>query len=351
MVGPVAVGADPDLEERRLALDDRQVRRRRERPDPAARPDEREPEREVDLPAPARPLAVDEAEPLGGDLRLGHPRPDHAAGMVHRRRGNLVRQSHALDLLRGLARARLDERRGRVDGARERVEPCLRVRRRLADHPVGGLRAERQLEADRSVLAGEGRDQLERANDGRARVVGEIPVDEPHVARPGRARRVVRGRLDAEQRRLALAREDDRVPALHPPEVRQVQDVVRRAGDDRVEPLLTHQGANAIELGVVAGPGHGLILLSCHGSRVGRGRRPPHHERLTGASGRAGSGCSRHPRRGARRRPGLRRRSAPRRPTRTRRPPARSGGTPAGRAPTSATRSVSREARSGRPRG
>jgi hypothetical protein len=33
---------------------------------------------------------------------------------------------------------------------RERVEPGLRIRRRLADHAVGGLRAERELEADRS---------------------------------------------------------------------------------------------------------------------------------------------------------------------------------------------------------
>src|SRR4029079_19208045 len=119
-----------------LALDDREVRRGRERLDPPTRPDEREPEREVDLPAPARPLAVDEAEPLGGDLRPGHPRPNHPARMLHHPRRDLLPRGtllaavsarapalllrgepHALDLLRGLAGARRAERRRRVDGA------------------------------------------------------------------------------------------------------------------------------------------------------------------------------------------------------------------------------------------
>ena len=59
------------------------------------------------------------------------------------------------------------------------------------------------------------------------------------------------------QRRLALAREDDRVVALHAPEVRQVEDVVGRADDERVELVLGHQRANAVELRVVARPAHG----------------------------------------------------------------------------------------------
>ena len=115
-----------------------------------------------------------------------------------------------------LSGARPDEERRRVDGAGERVEPGLREGRRLADHAVGGLGPEGQLEANGAVLAGEGRGELERADDRRARVVCEIPVDELHVARPRRARRVVGGRLDAEQGRLALAREDDRVPPFIP---------------------------------------------------------------------------------------------------------------------------------------
>src|SRR6187402_1426312 len=105
VVRPVAVGADPDLEQRRLALDDGKVRRGGEGLDPLAGPDEREAERELDLSRPARALAVNEAEPLGGDLRLGLAGADHADDMVHRRGGDLVRESYALDLLLRLRRS------------------------------------------------------------------------------------------------------------------------------------------------------------------------------------------------------------------------------------------------------
>ena len=63
VVAPVAVGADPDLEQRRLVLEHRSVAGRGEGADPRARPDEREAERELDLSVPAGPLAVDEALP------------------------------------------------------------------------------------------------------------------------------------------------------------------------------------------------------------------------------------------------------------------------------------------------
>ena len=148
MVGPVAVGADPDLEERRLALDDRVVGRRGERLDARPRPDERERQRELDLALPAGALAVDEALPLGRRLRAGHPGAEDALDVLHRRGGDLVREAHALDLLLGLDRARLGEERRRVGGVGQRVEPGLREGGRLADHAVGRLRAERELEAD-----------------------------------------------------------------------------------------------------------------------------------------------------------------------------------------------------------
>ena len=54
VVGPVAVGADPDLEQRRLVGCDRPVARRGERLDPGPRPDEREAEARA-RPCPASP--------------------------------------------------------------------------------------------------------------------------------------------------------------------------------------------------------------------------------------------------------------------------------------------------------
>ena len=126
VVGPVAVGADPDLEQDRLALDDRQVARRGERLDPAPGPDQRERERELDLAVVARALAVHEALPERGHLRLPHPGPEQLADVIHRRRRELVREPHALELLLGLDRARAGKERRRVGRLRERVEPAPR---------------------------------------------------------------------------------------------------------------------------------------------------------------------------------------------------------------------------------
>ena len=152
--------------------------------------------------------------------------------------GDLVREPHALDLLRGLDRARRVEERRRVGRARAGVEPRLGERRRLADHAVGRLRAERELEADALVARCAAVErELERARGRRTRVALVVAGEEPDVARPGGARGVVGGGLEADQHRLALAREDDGVVALHPPEVREVEDVVGRADDERVEVL------------------------------------------------------------------------------------------------------------------
>ena len=62
--------------------------------------------------------------------------------------------------------------------------------------------------------------------------------------------------LDDEQHRLAHAREDDDVVALDRPVVREVEDVVGRADDEAVEVALAEQRADAVELRVVARPGH-----------------------------------------------------------------------------------------------
>ena len=149
VVGPVAVGADPDLEERRLVLLDREVAGGGEGADPGARPDEREAERELDLAVPpARALAVHVALPEGGGLGLLHARPEVLLGVLHRVGGELVGEAHPLDLLRGLDRAGAREEGRGVGRVREGVEPGLREGRRLADHAVGRLRAERELEAD-----------------------------------------------------------------------------------------------------------------------------------------------------------------------------------------------------------
>ena len=192
VVGPVAVGADPDLEERWLVYLDRPGAGCGEGTDPGARPDEAEREGELDpAAAPARAAAVDMALPECCGLGLGHPRAQVLLGVLHRLGGELVGEADPLDLLRCLDRPRAVEQRRRVDRMRERVEPCLRVGRGLADHPVARLRAERELEAHAVVLPCGIAGELERPERWRPWVALVVAGEEPDVIRPGVALGIV----------------------------------------------------------------------------------------------------------------------------------------------------------------
>ena len=178
-----------------------------ERLDPRARPDEREAEREVDCARPARPLTVHEPEPFGG-----RPAPRSCRGGSLRARGpsrprrSRSRAASARSPARVFPRARLDQQRRRVDGARKRVEPGLRVRRRLPDHAIGRLCPERQLQPDRSRARGRApRRARGCGTTGGRGSSARYPVDEADVrtSRPSGASSA-RG-LDAEEGRLTPA--------------------------------------------------------------------------------------------------------------------------------------------------
>ena len=49
---------------------------------------------------------------------------------------------------------------------------------------------------------------------------------------------------------------DDGVISLHAPIIREIENIVGRAADQRGEILIFHQGANAIEFRFVYGPSH-----------------------------------------------------------------------------------------------
>ena len=210
----------------------------REGLDPGPRPDERVGERQLDAPLPAGAFTVHEPRPQRGGLRLLHAGAEVLARVHHRRRRDLVRKPHALELLAGLDRARPREQRSRVGGVAEALEPRGREGGRLADHAVRRLRAQGELEADPLEVACRGLRQLEGARGRGPRVVVRVPAQEADVVHPGVALCVIRRRLEADQRGLALAREDDGVVALHRPEVGQVEHVVGGAHDERVERLL-----------------------------------------------------------------------------------------------------------------
>ena len=130
VVGPVAVGADPDLEQRRLALDDRPVGGRRERLDPRARPDSEKPSASSTLPLPAGALAVDEALPGGC-----RPAPRSCPARISPRTCSIAAAAISFaSRIRSTSCARLDrarraEQRRRVDRVREtrRTRPSVKV--------------------------------------------------------------------------------------------------------------------------------------------------------------------------------------------------------------------------------
>ena len=163
MVAPVAVGADPDLEQRRLALDDRPIVVAVNVLIPG--PDQTSEKPSASSTLPAQPVPSPWTKPCHSaatcaSLMPGRIMPLH---VLHRGGRDLVREPHPLDLLRGLDGAASREERRRVDRVRERVEPRLREGRRLADHAVGSLRPERELEADRAVLGCRRGGKVERA--------------------------------------------------------------------------------------------------------------------------------------------------------------------------------------------
>ena len=134
----------------------------------------------------------------------------------------------------GLDRAGPGEERRGVDAAAGTPRSTPRSNDgRLADHPVGDLRPLRQLEPDPAVessLAEHVEGEVERAGPGRPRIVRVVAAEEPDVGGPGGAGGVVRLRLDDDQHRLAVAREDDDVVALHAPVAREIERRCRASG-------------------------------------------------------------------------------------------------------------------------
>jgi hypothetical protein len=175
---------------------------------------------------------------------------------MHRLTGNLVRDAQTCDLLLGLDHSRAGEQWRRIGCLRERVEPRLRERRRLTDHSIRRLRAERKLQPDAPVRAARVDRYVQRAPGYGTRIRLVVAADIAHVRCPAGAGGILGRRLETDEHRLAVAREDAGIVALHAPEVREVENVVGSADDERVDPVVRHEPANAVELRVVAGPAH-----------------------------------------------------------------------------------------------
>src|SRR5258708_7441460 len=83
-----------------------------------------------------------------------------------------------------------------------------------------------------------------------------------HVLVPGSALRLAKLRLNNQQRRVALARENREVVALHRPVVRQVEDIVGCARHDRIKVVALHHFADAAPFFLVRSEEHTSELQS-----------------------------------------------------------------------------------------
>ena len=203
VVGPVAVGADPDLEQRRLVLDDRVGGGRRERLDARARPDEREAAARA-RPARSSPCPRRGRSPATRAAAWAQvmPGPQDALHVLHRRGGDLVREPHPLDLLLGLDRARL----GRGAASRRRRRGTRRTTpsgTSSARRPCGRSPACRARARGRRVRT---RDAASRARSSARSPGGRgsrcvVAAEEADVLRPGGAGGVLGGRLETDQHR------------------------------------------------------------------------------------------------------------------------------------------------------
>src|SRR5947208_17012205 len=115
--------------------------------------------------------------------------------MLHCGSRDLVGEAHALDFLWCLECARSVEQWRPVDRFRERVEPGLRVCRRLAYHPVSRLRAEAELETDAPELLRHVSRGLEGAQRVWTRIGRVVAWHEAHVLSTRPCGRILRRHL------------------------------------------------------------------------------------------------------------------------------------------------------------
>ena len=81
-------------------------------------------------------------------------------------------------------------------------------------------------------------------------------MKEANVCVPCRALRFAELRLDDQKSRITLARENHQVVAFHGPVVREVQNVVGRAGDEGVKVVAIQDIAHTLPFFLIEGIAH-----------------------------------------------------------------------------------------------
>ena len=206
---------------------------------------------------------MNEAFIHSADFALFHAGTHVLARVIHGEGREFVGQTHALDFLTGLDRTGFVEEWGRVHNLAAKLFERFEIRHhesgRLANHAVGGLRAHVEFDGNfvgQAPLLQDFVSAVPGAELRRARIALVVAFEIENVLCP----RVTLGigllRLEGNQRGLAMTRKDDGVISLHAPVVGEIQNIIRRAADQRGKVLIFHQGTNTIEFYFVCRPSH-----------------------------------------------------------------------------------------------
>src|SRR5215472_4408355 len=262
-VGPIAVGADPNLDQRWLVLDHRPMAGGRKGCDALPRPNQRERPGHLDFSLVTDAQRVDVAFDHGRDFAFLHSWLDILPRVLHADGCQFIGKTHALNFLRGLDHAYFGQQRRGVDdfaAARtKRIVITLPVNCRLAHHAIANLRKLRKLDAHAGIelpFAQNVNRHFGSAHHGRPRVFGVVEMEQADVFVPRRALRFAELRFDDQERWIAVARKNNEVISLHGPVVRQVKNVVRRADHQRIEMVPLEHLPDTLPLLFVDGTPH-----------------------------------------------------------------------------------------------
>src|SRR6267378_65665 len=228
-VSPIAIRTYPNLNERGLIFNNRPRASRGERRNAWPRPHQSESASHLHFPFVADADGVNMPFDHGRNFALSHSWLDVVAGMLHAQRSEFICQAHALDFLPRLEHTKLRQERRSIDrflaSTTKRIVKSLPVNGRLPYHPLADLRSLRKLDAHpprKFSFPQNLNGHFHRADHRWPRIFRMIERKKPNVFIPCRALRLAKLRLDHQKCRLAFAREDRKIIALHGPVIREV---------------------------------------------------------------------------------------------------------------------------------
>src|SRR5712672_999493 len=228
-VSPIAIRTYPNLNERRLIFNNRARASRGERRNAWSRPHQSESACHFHFALVSNTDVVNVPFDHRRNFALSHSWLDLVPGMLHAQRSQFICQAHSLDFLSRLEHTNLRQEWRSIDrflaSTTKRIVKSLPVHGRLPYHAIADLRSLRKLDAHpprKFSFPQNLKGHFHRADHRGPRIFRMIERKKPDIFIPSGALRLSKLRFDYQQRRLAFAREDRKIIALHGPVIREV---------------------------------------------------------------------------------------------------------------------------------